>query len=279
MKNKVQELNDKGVSLKIAAILFTEDAGSRLYTGLKKEAAERVGIGYELHEFSLKDGVEQIVETIHSLNQNGDITGIIIQKPTGACWRKFQISSSKSLTRGRPAFGWQTPNFQNWWRNLTNKIKLEKDVDGLHPENTKILPATVRAILTIIQYSLSNITLNNKKILILNRSDILGKPLYSELKNKNLDVRVWGSRELKAQNEKCKTFDIIISGTGRANLITGDMVKDGVVLIDVGEPQADIDFESVKEKASFITPVPGGVGPMTVASLLENCVDLVFNQL
>lgn len=255
LKVKVQKLGEESRQIKIAAILFSEDAGSVLYSNLKKDAAKRVGVVYQLQTFSLKDRVEEVTKLIDSLNTDDTVTGIIIQKPTRSV---YQQQASEA-------------DFDAWWQGLVSRIALEKDVDGLRPDRT-LLPATAKAVLEILDYA--QISLNNKKILILNRSDILGQPLYQELKNRGVDATIWGSKELLASKNQCQDFDVIISGTGRPGLITGDMIKKGVVLIDVGEPAGDIDFESVKDKAEFITPVPGGVGPMTVVSLLQNAVDL-----
>lgn len=282
VKLRVQQLTQKGVKLKIAAVLFTEDQGSQLYTGLKREAAERVGIDYQVHEFSLSDNAEQVVKVVKKLNLDTAVTGIIIQKP----WR--QTWQTAKRVEGEPKDIQQA--FASWWRFLTSSIDIKKDVDGLHPQTLesikggtwqkkgRVLPATAKAVLEILKES--GLSLKNKKIIILGKSDIVGQPLFYELKNQGLNVEMIGSKEFASRVKKDQGLldaDVVVSATGREKLIVGSMVKDGVVVIDVGEPRPDVDFATVSQKTSFITPVPGGVGPMTVVCLLENCLNLILS--
>lgn len=294
LKQKVDFLVHRGERLMIAAILFVEDAGSALYTQLKREAASRVGIEYQVFSFSVHDSNYLISSKLDELNNDSSITGIIIQKP----WRKTWLDVKKD--RGEVV---AKSDFDAWWLDLVKKIDEKKDVDGLHPstlaaikygnwkEQGKVLPATAKAVLEILE-SIPPETedsrafdsqrfLQQSKITIIGTSELLGRPLFYELKKRGCEVEMIGSKELKEKNEhgnKLLDSDIIVSATGRSKLVTGGMVKDGVVLIDVGEPKPDIDFVSVVPKARFITPVPGGVGPMTVACLLENCVLLANSQ-
>ena len=287
--------------MKIAAVLFAEDSGSRIYTQLKSEAAARVGIKYEVHEFSLADSDlreesenlpnEKIIAKIKELNVDQSVTGIIIQKP----WRKTWIKARNTVSELSESQ--QKDEYNYWWNGLTSQISENKDVDGLHPntikfiqngnfpENGKVLPATCRAVLTILARAGELEKTENKsqlskeeKIIILGKSDLLGIPLYYELLRQGKNVELIASLELKERmSSGKKLFDatVIVSATGIKNLITGDMISSGITIIDVGEPRPDVEFNSVSSKASFITPVPGGVGPMTVISLLENCVSLV----
>jgi methylenetetrahydrofolate dehydrogenase (NADP+) / methenyltetrahydrofolate cyclohydrolase len=283
--------------LKIAAILFKEDVGSQIYTKLKSEAASRVGIAYEASEYSLSDTNEEIIEKIHQLNEDSTVTGIIIQKPWRRTWVKAQDADFAQLVsqQDNPK-RFERKQYGFWWGSLTSEISEKKDVDGLHPNTIaqiktgewqrsgKVLPATCRAVLTILDgagelkdFLESGDSDVDKKTIIIGRSNLLGIPLYYELLRRGKDVELIASRELTNRMEsgqKLLDASIVVSATGRKKLITGDMVADGVVVVDVGEPMPDVDFKSVSEKASFITPVPGGVGPMTVVSLLENCVDL-----
>lgn len=284
------EVDQLVVKPQIGAILFSEDAGSRLYTRLKKEAAERIGMGYQLHEFSVKDSPPNIIEKIEQLNANREITGIIIQKPTRRIWEQHQTEQG---------------SYAEWWHQLVSSIDENKDVDGLHPstiaaiannswkEKGRVLPATCQAVIDILVDFCGEVInkkpeetephsalkcLQEKKIIILGKSDLLGKPLYYYLHNLDLNVEMIGSKELEervALGVALTDADVIVSATGRHHLITGEMVKDGVAVIDVGEPKPDVEFESAKEKASFITPVPGGVGPLTVVCLMENGVKLL----
>jgi methylenetetrahydrofolate dehydrogenase (NADP+) / methenyltetrahydrofolate cyclohydrolase len=260
----------------VAALLFTEDQGSVLYTRFKAEAAERVGIDYQVAIFSMRDSTESVLAKIRELNADPQVTGIIIQKPWRVTWLSV-VGGEKT-----------TQDFQRWWQTLTQAIAEAKDVDGLRPQTlaaikdstwkTKgyVLPATAKAVLSILVAS-QRFTVASQ-IVIIGKSDILGQPLFYELSNQGYAVEMIGSQELadkKTQGIGLTDKDIIISSTGRHHLITGDLVKEGVVVIDVGEPKPDVEFATVSPKASFITPVPGGVGPMTVVSLLENAIDLV----
>ncbi|MCB9813621.1 MAG: bifunctional 5,10-methylenetetrahydrofolate dehydrogenase/5,10-methenyltetrahydrofolate cyclohydrolase [Pseudomonadales bacterium] len=285
-------------SLKIAAILFSQDAGSRIYTKLKREAAFRVGIDYEVFEYSLLEDFNKIIEKITQLNLDLSITGIIIQKPWRKTWAKFheqtyinnQVDLANLVDEVVVKSNYsQKKLYDQWWGRLTSVIAEKKDVDGLHPntisqimagiwqENHKVLPATCRAVLTILERAGEIENFSKDKIVILGKSDLLGIPLYYELLRQKYTVELIASKELlERMNSGQKLLDakVIVSATGTKGLVKGDMISDGVIIVDVGEPKADVDFESVAPKSSFITPVPGGVGPMTVISLLENCVDL-----
>jgi methylenetetrahydrofolate dehydrogenase (NADP+) / methenyltetrahydrofolate cyclohydrolase len=277
LKQKVEQLLIERHKLKIGAILFAEDAGSQLYTRLKKEAAVRSKMEYLAFSFPMKAPLEKLSAQIQRLNEDKTITGIIIQKPARAQWMKMT--------------GQDGAAFQAWWTSLVSQITILKDVDGLNPETLtaikdgfwreegKVLPATAQAVLDLLREAKESVELTlSSKYIILGKSDILGKPLYYELKNQGKKVEMIGTKELAeriASGEKLLDADVIVSATGHPGLITGDLIKENCVVIDVGEPKPDVDLESVKEKASFITPVPGGVGPMTVVCLLENCVKLV----
>ncbi len=276
LKERAAMLREQGKQPRVAAILFVEDAGSQLYTQLKKQAAERVGMQYEVHAFSMLDEREKIAAEVQQLNVDEQITGIIIQKPTRQKWMDVTAKSRE--------------DFSQWWHELVSHIDEKKDVDGLHPqtlasiqqgtwrEQGKVLPATVKAVLSILESAGVFAEKNAlKKIIILGKSDILGQPLFYELKNRGQDVEMIGSKELEqraAEKRFLQDADVIVSSTGRPNLITGEMIREGVVVIDVGEPKGDVNGETVSQKAAFLTPVPGGVGPVTVVSLLENAIEL-----
>ncbi len=275
LKRQVARLAAQGKKISIAAILFTEDKGSQLYTTLKSQAAQRVGIGYQIHTFSMNDPVEKVINRLKELNADPTITGIIIQKP----WRQTWEMVMEGFATGK--------NFSEWWLALVTHIDRAKDVDGLHPETLaaiekgtwqkegKVLPATAKAVLSILQ---SADLLVPGKYIVIGKSDILGRPLSYELKNLGFEVELLGQKDLQARQEDgrlLKDADVIVAATGHYHLVTGGMVKKGVVLVDVGEPKPDIDQQSVEPVARFLTPVPGGVGPVTVVSLLENAVRLV----
>lgn len=280
---QVTALRKQGVAIKVAAVLYEEDAGSQLYTRLKAEAAARVGIEYTVATFSIADGVVPVVAHVTKLNQDPTVTGIIIQKP----WRKtWQTASS---VQG-PAKAVRQA-FESWWRYQTTQISLEKDVDGLHPTTLtavaegswkaegKVLPATAAAVLTILKTKQPQLITDarSKTAVILGKSDILGQPLFYLLQQLGFTVQLLGSKDVRQRIEDGTGLldaDVIVSATGQAGLVTGQLVREGVVVIDVGEPQPDVEFDSVAAKAAFITPVPGGVGPMTVVCLLENAISL-----
>src|SRR5579859_532546 len=275
LQQRVTELHQRGIFPKIAAILFREDSGSQLYTRLKKEAAERVGIGYEVFEFSMRDEVEGVAAKIQEVCADATVTGLIVQKPARVVWEK--VTNKK--------------NFGEWWLSLVSAIDPAKDVDGLSQETlaaiqrgtwkqeSKVIPATAKAVLEILKVAAekTGLQLSQATIIILGKSDLLGKPLFFELSNQKMNVELLGRKELVERitsGQKLHDADVVISATGQPNIITGDMIKTGAVVIDVGEPKGDVEFTTVSQKAAFMTPVPGGVGPLTVLSLLENSVSL-----
>ena len=287
LEQKTLLLRAQGMPPVVAAILFVEDAGSTLYTELKRQMAESLGIGYQVYSFSINDPVEQAVKKIHELNQDSVVTGIIVQKPWRSTWL---TTKGLELEKGDLLF-------RQWWWQLTTAITLRKDVDGLHPKTLesiqhgnwkkegKVLPATCKAVIELLKEAFQTKQLfahlreHDLKTIILGKSDLLGQPLFAVLQSEECDVEMIGSQELKQRIEQkkfLKDADIIVSATGRRNLITGELVKEGVVAIDVGEPHGDIDFDGVASKVSVITPVPGGVGPMTVVSLMENAISLAM---
>lgn len=273
LSKAVSELSAQGVKIVIAAVLFAEDKGSQLYTGLKQQAAERVGIEYRISTFSLTDSVDQVIAELHRLNQDEQVTGIIIQKPWRKTWALANANEDPSA-------------YQAWWSSLVEQVSPTKDVDGLHPETLaaiqsrtwqsahKVMPATAKAVLSILE---STDQLQHGKYLIIGKSEILGKPLAYELRNRGFDVVLMGKKELDARladQRLLKDGDVVISATGQSGLIHGDMLKLGAVVVDVGEPRPDVDRSTVDGIAAFLTPVPGGVGPVTVVSLLENALYL-----
>jgi methylenetetrahydrofolate dehydrogenase (NADP+)/methenyltetrahydrofolate cyclohydrolase len=311
LKQKVAAYHAKGIYPKVAAIFFHEDQASALYTSLKKQSAEALGIAYQAKAFSFASPVEEIQKYIEELNVDSSVTGIIIQKP----WTKKWL---ESVPNG---------NFNEWWGSLVSKIAtkkshgVNKDVDGLAPatlaaikngtwmEEQMVLPATARAVLSILKdYRAkvdSNFSYLTENVLIIGRSDLLGRPLYWHIKNlmqkgatipqtfgeacqiavtqsqvsKNkCEVKLVGKQDLEELIEQKKSlseFRLIISATGQKNLIKGSLIAEHSIIIDVGEPQGDVDLPSCLNKADFITPVPNGVGPMTVISLMANALDLL----
>ena len=301
LSQSVTALKEKDIQPKIAAIVYAEDPDSVLYSRLKKEAAERVGIAYDVYHFSLKERTELVVEKILQLNVDPMVTGIIIQKPSRKIWE------ATTLVDGEPRSVRQA--FQTWWHYQTSQLALEKDVDGLHPETLTaiganvwlerkmVLPATAKAVVEILvssyhalheskpfdqqesqDWRIDGLKLwQGKRALVIGKSDILGLPLAYVLQDAGVKTKLVGRRELQELLTETPEldFDLIISATGQTLLVNGGMIKKGAVVVDVGEPRPDVDLASVAERAAVITPVPGGVGPLTVISLLENAVSLI----
>jgi len=284
LAQKVAEFS--GPKPSIACILFTEDEGGVIYTREKKEVASRVGMQYEVFEHSITEPLRQLVDQITNLAQNPKYTGIIIQKPMRKTWETF-------ITQ--PTLHTPQSTFNNWWHHLTSTIPLHKDIDGLHPETLAsiqnhtwqekklVLPATCRAVISIIEHINQELSLDlsTKSTVILGRSELLGLPLYYELLQSFSQLQLFGKKELDQQlnqPEKLRQFGTIITSTGIANLVKGEYLSQDTIIIDIGYPKADAEFETVKDIASFLTPVPNGVGPVTVISLLENALDLCYNH-
>jgi methylenetetrahydrofolate dehydrogenase (NADP+)/methenyltetrahydrofolate cyclohydrolase len=274
VRAKVNQLNATVGPITMASIFFTEDEGSVLYTKLKHRAAESAGMVFHEYQFSMAAaGMDEIKKTLQFLHKDPAITGIIIQKPIQRVWLKAYPHEI---------------DFDDWWHELTDMLSVSKDIDCLTAANldrlrhdaTGILPATVKAVLIVLEEAL------HKKILppfakanslsglsasVVGCSDIIGLPLADVLEWYGCEVTRICSRLKPAD---LKHADLVVSATGAQSSITGDMIKSGAIVIDVGAPQGDVDFASTAKKAAFITPVPGGVGPLTVVSLLENTLAL-----
>lgn len=273
-----------GISAKMVSIFFAQDPMSIVYTNLKQAAAERVGIKFHAEEVGLKDEFESLLRVIRRFSRDPDYNGVMVQKPS-----KRIVIENIDVGEG---------GFSEWWRRLVAQINPANDVDCLtqvsldrvYRGEWTIIPATARAVLSILDQAVSKTKLVNKKVLIVGRSELIGKPLAHVLTQRGIQVSMSGSEGVVAESKAGELIevhepqdlasvlsqaDVIVSATGKPGLVTGDRVKRGVVVIDVGEPQGDVEFSSVSKKASFITPVPGGVGPVTVVSLLENLLDLI----
>ncbi len=247
--------NDTGVVPGLAAILVGEDPASEIYVRNKRKACEKVGIYSEEHNLPSGTTEEELLSLVNKLNEDEKIHGILVQLPL-----PDHINETKILRTVSPL----------------------KDVDGFHPYNVGLLvegnprfvSCTPNGIIKMLDYY--NIDIKGKEVVVVGRSKIVGKPVSLLLLHRHGTVTICHSRT-KPLEDVTKRADILVAAIGRANFITGDMVKKGVVVIDVGinrkddgKITGDVDFESVEKKASYITPVPGGVGPMTIAMLLYN---------
>lgn len=246
VREKKEELKKRvaslGVAPKLASFYLPKDEGSCLYTKIKRNAAIEVGIKFEDYEIA---GPEDVVVKVLELNSDESVHGILIQKPSGE--NNFKEED---------------------WQRMISAINPEKDVDGLTGKNPKFLPATVKAVLFVLENA--GALRNACNFVVVGDTDILGKPLVKYLENSGEKIRV-ANKFTEDLASMTKNADVLVSATGVADLISRDMVKEGAIVIDVGEPKGDVQ-EEVKEVAGFISPVPGGVGPLTVASLLENTI-------
>ena len=263
LKIECDELKNKKINPKLAVIMLGDDPASKVYVRNKSKACEDVGIEYKEYLLNTNTTQKELIKLIEELNQDKTINGILLQSPIPA---NLDINE---------AF---------------RTISPQKDVDGFNPVNVGKLVLNQDTFVSCTPYGIMkmfeeyNIDLNGKNVVILGRSNIVGKPLMNCCLNKNATVTICHS---KTQNlaEKAREADILISAIGKAQFVTADMVKENAVIIDVGinrlengKITGDVDFENVKEKASYITPVPGGVGPMTIAMLMNNVIKAAKRQ-
>ncbi len=253
-QKKEEELKEKVSKLKftpkLVSILVGDDPASVLYTNLKKKAAERVGIEFEVKKFKSDIGYQSLIKEIRDLNENKSVHGVMVQLPLPV-------------------------KIENWKLKILGAITPSKDVDGL-TKNSPFMPATTKAVLRILGAAKEQVNLGEEKVVVLGAKGMVGKSIVKELKN--LGYKVIGvDKEIHNSKFIIHNSDIIISATGKPNLIRANMIKEKAAVIDVGSPKADAD-KSVYEKASFVTPVPGGVGPVTIVSLLENLVQPLYNS-
>ena len=263
LKIECEELKEKGINPKLAVIMVGDDKASKIYVKNKSKACNEIGIQYE--EYLLDENINQneLIELIEKLNNDKTVHGILLQSP---------VPDGLDINE---AF---------------RKISPEKDVDGFNPTNVGKLALNQDTFVSCTPYGIMrmfeayNIDLEGKKVVIIGRSNIVGKPLMQCCLNKNATVTICHSKT-KNIKEHIKDADVVISAIGKPEYVTADMVKDGVIVIDVGINRnedgkivGDVDFENVSKKASYITPVPGGVGPMTIAMLMNNVIKACNNQ-
>ena len=257
LKIEADKLKEKGIIPKLAVILVGDDSASKVYVRNKSKACNEVGVEFEEILLNSNTSMEKLLSIIDELNNRKDINGILLQSP---------------IPKGL--------NIQEAFE----RIKWEKDVDGFNPINVGRLMIGQDTFISCTPYGIikmleaCDIEIQGKNAVIIGRSNIVGKPLMQCLLNKNATVTICHSKTQKIK-EITRTADILISAVGKINIVTADMVKDGAVVIDVGMNKndkgklvGDVDFEKVKEKSSYITPVPGGVGPMTIAMLMNNVI-------
>lgn len=260
IKNRVAALKENGKDVGLAVIIVGNNSASRVYVNNKKKACEEVGIKsfeYALPEETTQD---ELLALIEKLNKSNEVNGILCQLPLPS-----HIDEQA----------------------IINAIDPKKDVDAFHPFNVghimigdyTFLPCTPAGIMEMLKFY--NIDVKGKKCVVIGRSNIVGKPMAMLLLKENGTVEICHSRTENLKEETLSA-DILVAAVGKAYFVTADMVKDGAVVIDVGMNRneegklcGDVCFDEVEKKASYITPVPGGVGPMTITMLLENTVRAV----
>jgi methylenetetrahydrofolate dehydrogenase (NADP+)/methenyltetrahydrofolate cyclohydrolase len=264
LKVKVSKLNKEGIQITLAVIQVGNDPASSVYVGNKKKACEYIGIRSLAYELSEETTQEELLALVTNLNQDASVNGILVQLPL-----------PKHIDEDI----------------VIKTILPEKDVDGFHPQSVGALSIGQKGFISctpagIIQLlKRSDITIDGKECVIIGRSNIVGKPMALLMLRENATVTVCHSRT-KNLAEVAKRADILIVAIGKPLFVTKDFVKEGAVVIDVGIHRnednklcGDVDYNDVLEQVSAITPVPGGVGPMTIAMLMNNCVASVLSDL
>jgi methylenetetrahydrofolate dehydrogenase (NADP+)/methenyltetrahydrofolate cyclohydrolase len=257
LKGKVAELEERNIKPKLAVIMVGDDNASKIYVRNKSKACEELGIDYEEINMGEDTTQEQLLDTIKKLNNRNDIHGILLQSPV-----------PKGL------------DINEAFRTIIP----EKDVDGFNPINVGKLALGQETFVSCTPFGIIklleeyNIPIEGKNAVIIGRSNIVGKPMLHCLLNKNATVTICHSKT-KNLEEITRKADILIVAIGKTKFVTQDMVKPGAVVVDVGINRneqgkvcGDVDFENVEKIASYITPVPGGVGPMTIAMLMTNVI-------
>lgn len=257
LKIKCEELKERGIKPKLAVIMVGDDRASQVYIRNKSKVCDEIGIEFEEHLLDADIEQKVLIDLIEKLNQDKNIHGILLQSPIP---KHLDINE---------AF---------------RTIAPEKDVDGFNPLNVGKMCLNQETFVSCTPYGIMkmfeayDIDLTGKNVTIIGRSNIVGKPLIQCCLNKNATVTVCHSKT-KDLKQHTQNADVVIAAIGKSKFVTSDMIKPGAVVIDVGINRSedgnitgDVDFESVYNKASYITPVPGGVGPMTIAMLMNNVI-------
>jgi methylenetetrahydrofolate dehydrogenase (NADP+)/methenyltetrahydrofolate cyclohydrolase len=254
----------------LISLVANEDELGLLYTRLKQKAAERLNVCFRRELFSLR-AREKALRLMEAVVEKDDFEGLMVQKPGQELMGQYFKSKKE---------------FKSWWLKMIGKIPVNKDVDGLNPQTLGRIvvgeglyyPATVKACYLALLEVFKESELEGKRAVIAGSSEILGKPLAMLLRDKGMTVVMFGSSE-KNISQLSQEAEVVIACVGRPKLIKAEMVRKGAVVIDAGmrivqgRPVGDVDFDKVVKKAKAITPVPGGIGPMTVISLLDNLVE------
>lgn len=255
LQSEVEKLKEQNIVPKLSVILVGNDGASQSYVNSKKKAAEKIGMISEIVHMDESSSEEEVLNELERLNNDDSVSGILVQVPLPK-----QVSEAKVLEAINP----------------------DKDVDGFNPINIgrlytgerTFIPCTPLGIMEILKHA--DIDLKGKNVAVIGRSHIVGQPVSKLLTDQDATVTLLHSKSTNTE-EVLKQADVIVSAVGRVHLVTKDLVKPGAVIVDVGNTpdengklKGDVDFEAVKEVASAITPVPGGVGPLTITMVLNN---------
>lgn len=246
---RVLGLKARGVYPKLASIIIGKNPASELYVNLKKKAAERIGAEVDIYFLGENSKIDDILLLIDTLNTDEGVNGIMVQLPLPGSIAKFKDQ-------------------------IIGSIKQKKDVDGLR-DGSQFLHPTAKAVMDILHEAEDILRLPSRvspcKVAVVGSTGMVGAPLVKELKEEKYNV-IEVNAETHDLAKKVKSADVLISATGVPSLIKSEMVKPGAIVIDVGSPKGDVEAE-VSKKAAFVTPVPGGVGPVTISCLLENLIE------
>ncbi|MET1012998.1 MAG: bifunctional methylenetetrahydrofolate dehydrogenase/methenyltetrahydrofolate cyclohydrolase FolD [Paenisporosarcina sp.] len=264
LKKRIEDLKTEGVLPGLAVVLVGDNAASKTYVSNKQKTCESLGIHSRLLSYSSSLSQEELIATIHELNLDETIHGILVQLPLPKHFDETAILSA---------------------------ISPDKDVDGFHPNNVgkmllgqeTFLPCTPHGVMKLLEHS--GIEIAGKHAVVVGRSNIVGKPMGQLLLQKNATV-TYAHSKTPDLGSITRQADILVVAVGIAKLITAEHIKTGAIVIDVGMNRdennklcGDVDFASVSPKSSYITPVPGGVGPMTITMLMENTIQSAENKL
>ncbi len=263
LKKDVEQLKKEGIIPKLTVIMVGDNPASKVYVKQKSKACNDVGVEYEEYFLDTNTTQEKLLELIDKLNNDKSVNGILLQSPLPP-----HLDISEAFRR----------------------IDYRKDVDGFHPMNVGKLVLGQDTFISCTPFGIMRlfeeykIDLCGKNVVIIGRSNIVGKPLVQCCLNKNATVTVCHSKTRDVK-EAAKNADVVVAAIGKAKFVKADMIKEGAIVIDVGINRldtgklvGDVDFDAVSQKASYITPVPGGVGPMTVAMLMNNVVKAAKQQ-
>ncbi len=239
---RVLGLKARNVYPKLASILVGNNPASELYVNLKKKAAEKIGAEVDIYFIKENSKVDDLILLIDTLNVDETVNGIMIQLPLPKSFSKFK-------------------------KQIIESINPAKDVDGLR-DDSQFLHPTSKAVIDILKFAEKGLDVKSKTICVVGATGMVGTPLVKVLKVEKYEVIEANTKTVDLAS-KLENADVVISATGVSDLIKPDMIKTDAIVIDVGSPKGDVEM-GVSKRASFITPVPGGVGPVTISSLLEN---------